>query len=103
MGADTQAPVLQALVSTGTAGGDASLRYTVRDNSGKTHEELTLYAGAVHRYKTSLGPSLAGHVYAYKLIGIPADLTGTFRWCVRSFDAAGNASTQSCSTLRITK
>ncbi|HUJ91117.1 MAG TPA: hypothetical protein VLW05_00340 [Gaiellaceae bacterium] len=24
-------------------------------------------------------------------------------YCVRSFDAAGNASTQSCSTLRITK
>jgi len=100
--ADTQAPVVQALVSAGKAGGDASLRYTVRDDSGRTHEELTLYAGTVHHYKTTLGTSLAGHVYAYKLTGIPATLTGTFRWCVRSFDAAGNASARSCSTLTVT-
>ena len=40
---DTQAPTVQALQSTGSAGGDASLHYTVKDNSGKTHEELTLY------------------------------------------------------------
>jgi len=100
--ADTRAPVVQALVSTGKAGGEASLRYTVKDDSGKTHEELTLYAGAVHHYKTALGPSLAGHVYGYRLEGVPADLTGTFRWCVRSYDAAGNASAESCSTLTIT-
>ena len=100
--ADTRPPVVQALVSTGKAGGEASLRYTVKDDSGRTHEELTLYVGAVHHYKTALGPSLAGHVYGYLLKGIPSDLTGTFRWCVRSFDAAGNASSESCSTLTIT-
>ena len=102
--ADTQAPTVQALVSTGTAGGDASLRYTVKDNSGRTHEELTVYVSSsdVRHYKTSLGPAVAGHLYGYRLLQIPSDMTGTFKWCVRSFDAAGNASAQSCSTLTIT-
>ncbi len=101
--ADTQAPTVQALQSTGKAGGDASLHYTVKDDSGKTHEELTLYVSSsdVRHYKTSLGPALSGHVYGYKLMGIPSDMTGTFKWCLRSFDAAGNASPQSCSTLTI--
>ena len=67
---DTQAPTVQALVSTGTAGGDASLQYTVKDNSGKTHEELSVYVSSsdVRHYKTSLGPALSGHVYGYKLM-----------------------------------
>ena len=100
---DTQAPTVQALQSTGKAGGDASLRYTVKDDSGKTHEELTVYVSSsdVRHYTTTLGPALAGHVYGYRLMQIPSDLTGTFKWCVRSFDAAGNASAQSCSTLTI--
>jgi len=101
--ADTQPPVVQALVSAGVAGGDASLKYTVKDNSGKTHEELTVTISPsdVRHYKTDLGPAVAGHVYGYKLLKIPSDMAGTYRWCVRSFDAAGNASAQSCSTLTI--
>lgn len=40
-------------------------------------------------------------MYGYKLMQIPSDMTGTYKCCVRSFDAAGNASTESCSTLTI--
>ena len=103
MNVDTQAPSVQALVSTGTAGGDASLKYTVKDNSGKTHEELSVYVSSsdVRHYKTTLGPAVAGHIYGYRLMQVPSDMTGTYKWCVRSFDAAGNASPQSCSTLTI--
>ena len=41
---------------------------------------------------SSPGPALSGHVYGYRLMGIPSDMAGTFTWCVRSFDAAGIAS-----------
>jgi hypothetical protein len=102
-GADTVAPVVQALVSTGTVGGLTSLRYTVKDSSGKTWEELTLYRGSViGRWKTTLGPSLAGHVYGYKLKGTPASAKGKLTFCVVSHDAAGNVSKKSCSTVTIT-
>lgn len=99
---DTVAPVVQALVSTGTAGGTTSLRYTVSDNSGKTWDELDIYRGVlIRRYKTTLGPALNGHVYAYKLNGTPVSLKGKLTFCVRSHDAAGNVSKESCATLTI--
>ncbi len=100
--ADTVAPVVQALVSTGTVGGTTSLHYTVKDASGKTWEELTVYRGSlVGRYKTTLGPALNGHVYAYKLLGTPASMKGKLTFCVTSHDAAGNVSKKSCATLTI--
>lgn len=100
--ADTVAPVVQALASTGTAGGTTSLRYTVSDNSGKTWEEIDLYRGVlIRRYRTTLGPALKGHLYAYKLTATPASLKGKLTFCVHSHDAAGNVSKESCATLTI--
>ena len=100
--ADTVAPVVQALVSTGTVGGTTSLHYTVSDNSGKTWEELAVYRGSiVGRWKTTLGPALKGHVYAYKLTGTPASMKGKLTFCVTSHDAAGNKSKESCAALTI--
>jgi hypothetical protein len=99
---DTVAPVVHALASTGTAGGTTNLRYTVSDNSGRTWEELDIYRGVlIRRYRTTLGPALSGHVYAYKLTGTPASLKGKLTFCVHSHDAAGNVSKESCATLTI--
>jgi len=99
---DTVPPVVKALASTGTAGGTTRLRYTVSDNSARTWEELDIYRGAlIRRYKTTLGPALAGHLYGYKLTGTPASLKGKLTFCVRSHDAAGNVSKESCATLTI--
>jgi hypothetical protein len=33
----------------------------------------------------------------------PPSITGTLRFCIRSFDRAGNGSTTSCAALRITR
>jgi hypothetical protein len=102
MATDTVAPVVQALVSTGTVGGETSLHYTVSDNSGKTWEELAVYRGSlVGRWKTTLGPALKGHVYGYKLIGTPASMKGKLTFCITSHDAAGNKSKESCAALTI--
>lgn len=99
---DTVAPVVQALLSTGTVGGTTSLKYTVKDSSGKTWEELTLYRGSlVGRWKTKLGPALNGHVYGYRLLETPASMKGKLTFCVISHDAAGNVSKKSCSTVTI--
>jgi hypothetical protein len=99
---DTVAPIVKALASSGTAGGTTSLQYNVSDNSGKTWEELDIYRGVlIRRYKTTLGPSLAGHLYGYKLDGTPASLKGKLTFCVTSHDAAGNVSKESCATLTI--
>ena len=100
---DTTAPVVQALISDGKVGGATELRYTVSDASGKTWEALTLYknGAAARRYRTKLGPALAGHVYDFHLDGTPASFRGTFRFCVQSHDAAGNTSKQSCSRVTI--
>ncbi len=99
---DTVAPVVRALVSTGTVGGTTNLRYTVSDKSGKTWEELAVYRGSlVGRWKTKLGPALNGHVYGYKLTGTPANMKGKLSFCVTSHDAAGNKSKESCAALTI--
>lgn len=101
---DSEPPFVEALRSTGTVGGTTSLRYVVNDNSGRTWDELTLYrAGLVaRRYRTPLGPAVKGRIYAYKLAKTPAEFRGTFRFCVRSHDAAGNVSASSCSEVTIT-
>ncbi|MGZ4353525.1 MAG: hypothetical protein ACXVZ4_08260, partial [Gaiellaceae bacterium] len=103
LAADVQPPKVQALESRGTAGGDTSLRYTVSDDSGSTWDELTVYSGdrAVRRYKTMPGPAKVGRLYAYKLKETPEDFVGTYRFCVRAHDAAGNTSAQSCASLVI--
>jgi len=99
---DTVAPVVQALVSTGTVGGATHLHYTVSDNSGKTWEEVAVYRGSlVGRWKTKLGPALKGHVYGYTLTGTPASMKGKLTFCVTSHDAAGNKSKESCAALTI--
>jgi hypothetical protein len=101
--ADVQPPKVQALESRGTAGGDTSLRYTVSDDSGSTWDELTVYSGdrVVRRYKTTPGPARVGRLYAYKLKETPEDFAGTYRFCVRAHDAAGNTSARSCAPLVI--
>lgn len=101
---DTEAPFVEALRSWGTAGGTTSLRYVVNDNSGRTWDELAIYREGLvaRRYRTPLGPAKKGRIYAYKLDKTPAEFRGTFRFCVRSHDAAGNVSKASCSEVTIT-
>ena len=101
--ADVRPPKVQALESRGTAGGDTSLRYTVSDDSGSTWDELTIHSGdrVVRRYRTTPGPAKVGRLYAYKLKETPEDFAGTYRFCVRAHDAAGNTSARSCAALVI--
>lgn len=100
--ADTTGPKATALPSAGRAGKVARLTYRVSDDRGKTREVLTVRRGAktLATVRATLHPAVAGKAHSASW-NVPATLKGVLRFCVRAFDAAGNASPQSCARLVI--
>jgi ribosomal protein S28E/S33 len=101
---DTAPPVVSALASTGRRGEVARLRFRVADDSGRSRRVATVYRGA--RRIGSVASALAREDPAalYYFLGwrVPRTLApGQLRFCVRAFDAAGNAGGPSCSSLRV--
>ena len=99
---DTTAPTATALPGAATAGKVARLTYRVSDDSGKTREVLTVRRGAktLATVRAKLHPAVAGRARSVSW-KVPATLRGMLRFCVRAFDAAGNASPQSCARFVI--
>ncbi|HST24867.1 MAG TPA: hypothetical protein VLJ76_02665 [Gaiellaceae bacterium] len=95
---DTVAPVAHATTSSGKAG-NVHLRYSVSDNSGKAY--------VVGRLTTRSGRKLLSWRTGYeKATGLTnyyhlwsGRLTGRFTFCVTAYDAAKNASRQSCAAV----
>lgn len=100
--ADTTAPTATALPSAGRAGQAVRLTYRVSDDRGNTREVLTVRRGAktLATVRAKLHPAVAGQARSASW-KVPATLKGVLRFCVRAFDAAGNASPQSCARLVI--
>ncbi len=101
---DTTLPKVKALASSGRAGTWVRLRYQVSDDSGTTREEIKVYKGSTvtSSTKTSFGQSLPGHTY-YIRWRAPASAVGSLRFCIRSFDRAGNVSPTSCAPLQLSR
>jgi hypothetical protein len=99
---DGQAPRVQALPSSGTAGDRVTLRYVVSDNSGHTQEQLRILRGreVLDEVDTKLSPSKPGQRYGVVWAARP-DVVGTVSFCVVSKDAAGNRSAPSCASLEL--
>jgi len=76
------------------------LTYRVRDDSGQTTEQVSVYRGRslVKRLGRTLRPTEDAVVYWLAWRAPRRRLIGHF--CVRSTDGAGNAST-SCAALRV--
>jgi hypothetical protein len=100
--ADTAAPVVHALASSGRRGKDAKLRYSVSDASGQTAERVTV----VRRGKTlGVVSRRLGVVKSVEVVvwHVPRKLApGMARFCVVASDPAHNKSAPSCANLRIT-
>jgi len=99
---DLADPRVRALPSAGRRGGFARLRYTVADDGGLTRERVRVFRGTrlVATLRTALAPSSAGAVY-WTRWAVPRRLHGPLRFCVRAWDAAGNASPRRCARLTL--
>jgi hypothetical protein len=76
------------------------LRYRVSDDKGQTTERLTVFrqARALRRVTRPLRPT--DNAVAYWLLWRPAK-RGTYRFCVRATDRAGNHSPQACKAIHV--
>ena len=99
---DTQPPIAHAIHSYGKRGQTAHLRYTVRDNSGKTRDTVRVWRGAelLATIRSSLGSANPDEVY-YLGWHVPRSAPSALKFCVRSTDPSGNTSAASCAPLSI--
>jgi len=97
---DTVPPVVHAYPATGRRGRMVKLTYRVRDDSGQTTEQVSVYRGRslVKKIGRTLRPTEDSIVYWLAWRAPRRRLLGHF--CVRAADGAGNAST-SCASLKI--
>jgi hypothetical protein len=96
---DTRRPVAAALPARGRRGRLIRLRYRVSDNSRRTRERIQVFRRSrrVKTMNTRFGAT--GPVYFVRWRA-PRRGTG-FRFCVRAWDARGNASRLSCARIRL--
>jgi subtilisin family serine protease len=97
---DTLAPFVRAYPVTGRRGRTVKLRYRVRDDRGRTAEQISVYRGRsrIARLRRTLRPTDSASVYWVQWRAPWRAMRG--RFCVRAADAAGNGST-SCASLRV--
>jgi serine protease len=97
---DTVPPVVRAYPVIGRRGRMVKLNYRVRDNSGQTTEQVSVYRGRslVKKIGRTLRPTEDSILYWLAWRAPRRRLLG--RFCVRAADGAGNVST-SCASLKI--
>jgi len=94
-------PVVHVFGASGRRGGVIHLRYRATDNNGATREEIRLYGRAplgVKRRRLSV--TAPGVVEMVNWV-VPNGAAGPFRFCVRAWDAAGNASERRCAPVQV--
>jgi hypothetical protein len=100
--ADVAKPVATALAGAGKRGRAMSLRYRVRDNSGRATVDLTVTRGSrtLRRFHRGLGPATGAVAFVRWAVptGIAPEQASL---CVRAVDAAHHASARSCAPIRI--
>lgn len=91
--ADTSPPVVQAydLGKTTLPGAAISLRFRVKDDSGKATVEGKLFQGGTP-VRTLNGPAKATGAVSYWNTKLAAGLVGPLHWCIWAKDVAGNRS-----------
>ncbi|MFN2470454.1 MAG: hypothetical protein ABR583_05590 [Gaiellaceae bacterium] len=94
-------PVVRPFASSGKAGAKTKLLYRVSDDGGQTREVIRVLRGkkVLAVIRTTLAETKAGTTY--NVIWKAPKLRGTFRFCVKAFDADGQASAERCAPLRL--
>jgi subtilisin family serine protease len=97
---DTAAPFVRAYPVTGRRGRTVRLTYRVRDDRGRTAEQIFVYRGRsrIARLRRTLRPTESASVYWVTWRAPRMAMRG--RFCVRAADGAGNVRT-SCASLRV--
>ena len=99
-GADRTPPRVQALRSGGTRGTNIRLVYRVTDDSGRSSDRITVYAGSRVLTQSGWAPFGPANGKAYYFdFPSSASMAGTYRFCVTSKDPSGNVGRPSCAPL----
>jgi hypothetical protein len=101
-GPDTRAPVERAFPAHAVHGKLAELDYAATDGRAVTADTIRVYRKSrlLRTIRFALGDTNPFYVY-YTKWRVPRKLRGRLRYCVRSVDAALNASNLSCARLTI--
>jgi hypothetical protein len=99
-GCDGIAPTAKARNVTARAGRQVKLRYETADNSGQTHDEITIFRPNGRKLKSIETPLHDAGTFAVTIKAPPA---GSYTWQVVAIDAKGNASDASRRRLRTTR
>jgi len=102
LGADTRAPVDRAFPAHAVHGKLVELDYVASDGRAVTADTIRVYRKSrlLRTIRFALGDTNPFYVY-YTKWRVPRKLRGQLRYCVRSMDAAHNASNLSCARLTV--
>ena len=102
LGADTRAPVDRTFPTRAVHGKLAELDYAAKDGRALTADTIRIYRKnrLLRTIRFGLGDTNPFYVY-YAKWRVPRNVRGQLRYCVRSTDAAHNASNLSCSRLTV--
>ena len=102
LGRDRRPPKLFAYDSMGVRGGEAKLHYWVLEGRGSARQVIRIFHGR-RLLKTIWTPLAAVSPFGTTETDwrLPPGVHGTLRYTVRSFDAAGNASTREAAALAV--
>jgi len=97
---DTKAPVVHVYAASGRHRASLRLRYRVRDDSGKTSERVFVYRKAklLKSFTRALRTTddAVSYWVTYRFV-----VRGSYRYCVRGSDAAGNHSPLACAAIHV--
>ena len=97
---DTTAPVVHVYAASGRHRKALHLRYRVQDDSGHTSERVLVYRKTKLLKTFTRALRTTDDAVAY-WVGFSFAKRGTYRYCVRASDAAGNHSPLRCAAIRI--
>jgi hypothetical protein len=102
LGPDRRAPKVLAYDSTGVRGRDAELQYWVLEGRGRTRQVIRIFRGP-RLLQTVWTPLADANPFGLSTTTwkVPSNAHGDLRYCVRSFDAAGNRSNLVCAGPQI--
>jgi len=102
LGPDRRAPKVLAYDSTGASGGEARLQYWVLEGRGRTRQVIRVFSGR-RLLRTNWTPLADVNPFGFSTTTwkVPPQVHGALRYCVRSFDAAGNKNDRVCANLGV--
>jgi thermitase len=97
---DTKAPTVHVYATSGRRRRPVRLRYRVQDDGGRTSERVLVYR-RTRLLRTVARPLRTANDAVTYWVGFRFAAHGSYRYCVRAADAAGNRSRLACAAVRI--